>query len=291
MATTIANKNNKPLESSIGNSSLGKKEVEETVLQNVEGSDPIVNEEEDEISAIRRRIETLSVQIADVENICRTKSGSGWRIVCSSRAVCDKLRQFNIVLEEIADEKRFIRIRLQELKEEMKATQSALKYCEERPNGDVKRGLERSHTSRHSIEREVISSGAAAAAPERKENMDQDTITEPVQQNEMERLNNVPSRTTATGVANDYHVQTMHRRLPSIMKHHDEEERKKLEKELIRAEKEMKYDYYFMKEVAESELKTALQRLSDLKYQASETEVSFESPLLLHHQSRHLYDL
>ncbi len=293
MATTIGNMdNNKPLESSsIGNSSsLGKKEVSEgTVVQNV-------NEEEgeNEITAIRRRLEMLSVEIADIENICRKKAGSGWKLVCSSRAVCDKLRQFNIVLEEISDEKQFIRNRLHELQEEMNAMQSALKYCEEQ----------------QSTERKVNRSGAAAAAtddaaaPPLVKTLDQDGMeTElPVQHNEMERLNIVSSSHTISTTAaeevtsaDDDPVLTpiYHRRMSSKMKNHDDEERNKLKKGLIRAEKEMKYDYYFLKEVAEGEFKTALQRLSDLKYQAQETQVSFEfePSSSLPHENRYLYDL
>ncbi len=290
---SIENKDNIPSESSVGDSHSGKKESEEAVLQNVEGSETMTNkEEEDGISAIRARIETLSVQMTEVENLCRNQPGSGWRIVCSEHAVCDKLRQFNIVLQEIAEEKEIVRKRLQELTEQLRNTQSQLQYCGLSEKGDKKRGLERSNTSQHhsnDMEREVITPGEDAdvtvAVTERQENMVQDTITETVQQDEMERPN-MPSRAVAIAAAGPAVVENYgdlapmiqkHKRISSAMKHHDEEERNKLEIELIRVEKEMKYDYFFMKEVADGELKTAIQWLSDLKYQASETEVSFES--------------
>ncbi len=272
----------------IGNSSSGKEAEEEAMLQqNAEGnSDETImskkEEEVDDISVIRGRIQELSAQIATVEDICRNQSGSGWRIVCSSRAVCDKLRQFNNVLEEIGEDKKIVHDRLHELTKEFKVTRSELKSCGQfgqldKGNNDEKRG----------IETQVSSRSCGESASERKENMKDpnpvtttETTTSP-QQDIMERLN-IPSHSStadadaaaALEFENYDPVKPMFcRQQSSGMRHHDEEERKKLENELIRVEKEMKYDYFFMKEVATGELKTSLQWLHDLKQQASETEV------------------
>ncbi len=269
---------------SMGNSSSGKEAEEEAMLQqNAEGNsdETIMNkkeEEVDDISVIRGRIQELSAKIGTIEDTCRNQSGSGWRIVCSSRAACDKLRQYNNVLEEIGDDKKIVHDRLHELSKELEVTRSELQLC-----GQLDQ-LDKGNNDEKKCIKTEVSSRSCGESPKTKiymENQNSVTTTETTspQQDIMERVNG-PSHSSTADAATALEFENYdpvkprhHHRQSSVMRHDDKEERKKLEKELIRVEKEMKYDYYFMEEVATGELKTSLQWLHDLKQQASETEV------------------
>ncbi len=281
---------------SIGNCSSGEQAKEEMAYLNAVGNSDgaITNEKEEEvdnISVIRGRIQELAANIGTFEETCRNQPGSGWRIVCSSRSVCDQLRQYNSILEEIGEDSKFVHDRLEELSQELEITRSELKSYRKQTlerldedgknTTDEKRGIEAAA--------DVSSRSCGESASEREENTikDPQKTTEMIiipQQDAMERLDGLshyPSPTSDAAALEflenyDPVNPIFHSgRQPSIKMKHEDEERKRLEEELIRVEKEMKYDYYFLKQVAAGDLKTSLQWLHDLKQQASETEVGF----------------